>query len=320
MANPEHLNILKQGVKAWNAWRKKNPTVRPKLTEADLSGANLSEANLSKADLSKADLSKADLSGANLFEANLLIANLLIANLSRADLTGANLTSTRLWQTVFGQTVLTDTQGLHQCNHLGPSYLDYQTLALNKHLPREFLLGCGLPPKWVDYLPSLLTDDAIQFYSCFISYSTKDEAFATRLLARMRQENLRVWVDSHNIQGGKKVHEQLEEAIQVHEKFLLVLSKHSMTSNWVAHEVRQTRALEVKEKKRKLFPIRLTTFDEVKKWKLFDADTGQDLAVEVREYHIPDFSTWKDNDAFEAVFAKLLEALKKEGKPVGVKA
>ena len=75
----------------------------------------------------------------------------------------------------------------------------------------------------------------------------------------------------------------------------------------------------MKEKKRKLFPIRLTTFDNVKKWKLFDADTVQDLAVEVREYHIPDFSNWKDQEAFEAEFAKLLEALKEVGNPVGVK-
>ena len=128
-----------------------------------------------------------------------------------------------------------------------------------------------------------------------------------------------MWFAPHKIQGGKKVHEQLDEAIRVYDKLLLVLSEHSMTSHWVANEIRQTRALEVKEKKRKLFPIRLCSMDEVKKWKLFDADTGQDLAVEVREYHIPDFSNWKDQDAFEAEFAKLLEALKEEGKPVGVK-
>ncbi len=36
MANPEHLNILKQGVKAWNTWREKNRSVFPDLTGADL--------------------------------------------------------------------------------------------------------------------------------------------------------------------------------------------------------------------------------------------------------------------------------------------
>ncbi len=46
----------------------------------------------------------------------------------------------------------------------------------------------------------------------------------------------------------------------------------------------------------------------LKAWTCFDADTGKDLAAEVREYFIPDFSNWKDHDSFEAAFAKLLKA------------
>jgi hypothetical protein len=38
--------------------------------------------------------------------------------------------------------------------------------------------------------------------------------------------------------------------------------------------------------------------------------TGVDLAEEVRQYFIPDFSNWKDHDAFEASFARLLRDLK----------
>lgn len=34
--------------------------------------------------------------------------------------------------------------------------------------------------------------------------------------------------------------------------------------------------------------------------------TAADLAVELRQYYIPDLSNWKDHDAFEAEFAKLL--------------
>ncbi len=50
MANPEHLDILKQGVSVWNAWRAENAWVWPdliwaKLSEADLRGANLEGAN-----------------------------------------------------------------------------------------------------------------------------------------------------------------------------------------------------------------------------------------------------------------------------------
>jgi len=38
MANREHLEILKRGVKAWNEWREKNPDVKPDLRGADLKG------------------------------------------------------------------------------------------------------------------------------------------------------------------------------------------------------------------------------------------------------------------------------------------
>jgi hypothetical protein len=40
MANPEHLEMLKQGVEGWNAWRASEPLVIP-----DLRGAHLLEAD-----------------------------------------------------------------------------------------------------------------------------------------------------------------------------------------------------------------------------------------------------------------------------------
>ena len=55
MANPEHLEILKQGVEAWNQWREQNPQTKP-----DLSGAILREANLGGATgLTKDQIDKA---------------------------------------------------------------------------------------------------------------------------------------------------------------------------------------------------------------------------------------------------------------------
>ncbi len=57
MANPEHLQILKQGVEAWHRWRMQhNRNITP----------DLSEANLNRTDLSRANLHKANLRGASL--------------------------------------------------------------------------------------------------------------------------------------------------------------------------------------------------------------------------------------------------------------
>jgi len=201
--------------------------------------------------------------------------------------------------------------------HHRPSTVGVDTLVKsNGKIPALFLRGCGVPDSWIEYLPSLI--GALQpfhFYSCFISYSTKDEEFAKRLHERMRTEELRVWFAPEDIKGGEKLHEQIEHAIQVHDRLLLVLSEQSIQSEWVTTELYNARQAEIKGNRRKLFPIRLCSIEMLKAWKCFDIDTGKDLAREVREYFIPDFSNWKDPDAFEVGFARLLRDLKAVNSP-----
>jgi Pentapeptide repeats (8 copies) len=91
MANKEHLEVIKQGVDAWNKWRNEHAGTRPDLSRTDLSVANLSNAELSVANLIEANLIKANLNGAYLYEANLSGANLYEANLGGANLSGADL-------------------------------------------------------------------------------------------------------------------------------------------------------------------------------------------------------------------------------------
>src|SRR6516164_3423309 len=86
MASEEHLQIIRQGVDAWNEWRKKNPKLIP-----DLSGTDLSFASLSGANFGGVNLSGANLSGANFYEAHLITAHLDGANLSGADLSATRL-------------------------------------------------------------------------------------------------------------------------------------------------------------------------------------------------------------------------------------
>lgn len=96
MAIPQHLEVLKQGVKAWNKWRQENPGAEPDLAGANLSKTDLKAADLSETDLRWADLAWADLSGANLSRADLRRANLSRANFHRANLCEANLSETYL--------------------------------------------------------------------------------------------------------------------------------------------------------------------------------------------------------------------------------
>ena len=51
-----------------------------------------------------------------------------------------------------------------------------------------------------------------------------------------------------------------------------------------------------------MFPIRLVDVKTLRAWECLDSASSEDLAEAVRKYHIPDFSHWKNHNAFEAAF------------------
>lgn len=63
MAKKQHLDLLKQGIATWNAWRIDHQNVRPNLIGAGLNEASLIGANLSSADLAFASLTGATFRG-----------------------------------------------------------------------------------------------------------------------------------------------------------------------------------------------------------------------------------------------------------------
>lgn len=335
MANPEHLEVLAQGVNVWNGWRDANHGTVPDLVDVrlpghDLFGANFRLCKLAGADLSSCDLRRSHLSGADLCRANLRGARLrsarfcgsdlreadlresklfrtdfTAANLKRADLTGAT-----LHETFFLKTDLAGATGLDTCHHNGPSTIDHRTMMLSGVIPVGFLRGCGLPERFVQNISVLFWADTIVFCSCFISYSTKDQEFADRLYADLQESGVRCWFAPHDIQAGKKIHEQIDHAIRLYDRLLLILSGSSMSSEWVKTEIAHARQKELDEERQVLFPISLEPFARIREWRCFDADTGKDSAREIREYFIPDFSNWKDRDSYQEAFQRLVRDLK----------
>jgi hypothetical protein len=325
---PDHLAILERGVDEWNEWKKRT-TEEPNLmgqyffckqwTGIDFSKTNLFGCvfhgiDLPNSDFSGASLAKADITWADWPGVSFKGAYFCYTNFVDVDLRGADFTNAIMEEATFANCDLRGAKGLDRVKHRRPSTVGIDTIYHSRgEIPDEFLRGCGVPEHLITYIPSLISAmDGLQFYSCFISYSSKDEEFVRRLHARMREADLRVWFAPEDIRGGQKLHHQIDAAIRSHDKVLVVLSPSSMNSEWVLSEMRKARKAELETGRRKLFPIRLTDIETLRSWECFDADTGRDIAVEIREYFIPDFSNWRQQNDFENAFHRLINDLKAE--------
>ena len=278
------------------------------LSKANLSGPALTGVNLSGTDLSGANIIKADLHGANLQGADLQGADLHGADLHGADLHGADLRGTNVEDVVAGYTRLSDVdlsvvKGLETVKHDGPSTIGIDTIYKSKgKIPEIFLRGCGVPDNFIAYVGSLV-GKPIEYYSCFISYSSKDQECVERLHNDLQAKGVRCWFAPEDLKIGDKFRTRIDEAIRIHDKLLLVLSEHSVNSKWVEKEVETAFDKETPDHT-VLFPIRLD--EAVMK-------TDRAWAADIRRTrHIGDFCHWKDHDAYQKAFDRLLQDLKAE--------
>jgi hypothetical protein len=338
MPNPEHVAIFEQGAEIWNEWRSRHPEVIPDLSGAMLSGrwrerinlsganlqttwldsAHLNNANLSDADLSFTILSFASLMGADFSRSRLYKTDLSLAHLSNAKFRGAALLITNLNNSiladadfseaqfrgvVFGNNDLSTVNGLERVYHLGPSAADIQAIYHSQgRIPDAFLRGCGLPEDFITFARSVATQP-IQFYSCFISYSSRDKEFAERLHADLQAKGVRVWFAPHDLPIGASIRPTTDESIRLHDKLLLVLSEASVSSQWVEQEVETALAKEREQVGRTvLFPIRIddSVMESRAGWPALLRNTR----------NVGDFTRWKEHDSYQTAFERLLRDLK----------
>jgi hypothetical protein len=173
------------------------------------------------------------------------------------------------------------------------------------NIPEKFLRGCGVPESFIVQIPALVAAmQPIQFYSCFISYSSKDEEFAERLHADLQSEGVRCWFAPEDLKIGEKFRVRIDESIRLYDKLLLVLSENSVASQWVEKEVETAFEKEEEQKKIVLFPVRL---DDA----VLEIKTGWAADVR-RSRHIGDFSDWKNHDSYKKAFDRLMRDLKAE--------
>ena len=302
------------------------------LIGCDLSSASLVGANLTRAIMAHANLKSAKCTGANLHYAELrfsrlegadlrratLTASTLInavlnqADLSFADVTGANFTNALLKGTIMNNSIMGETafvnndlstvRGLDSTQHQGPSVISLSTIYYSKgQISEIFLRGLGVQDNFIVFMRSL-TEQPIQFYSCFISYSSKDAELAQRLYADLQSRGVRCWFAPEDLKIGERFRRRIDEVIRVYDRLLLILSENSVASSWVEKEVETAMESEDEQKRTLLFPVRLD--DSV-----MEIKTGWPADVR-RTRHIGDFRKWKEHDEYQKAFARLLDDLK----------
>jgi uncharacterized protein YjbI with pentapeptide repeats len=297
------------------------------LIRADLSGAYLSQADLSgafliRANLSKASLYGADLDGANLSGADLVEAILNGVYLESADLIMSNFSYTHLQGALFRNLDLSEVVGLDDVVHEGPSTIGTNTIAKSKgKIPEVFLQGCGLSDVEIEFAklsnPDLNNEEinkilykmydlratqALQISPLFISYSHGDDAFVDKIGKSLTEKGVRHWRDIHEMKAGR-LENQIDRAIRQNPTVVLILSEHSLSSDWVEHEVRMARELEKDIGRDVLCPVALDD-----SWK--NSPWPKRVMEQIMEYNILDFSAWKDDGKFESTFKKLIDGLK----------
>ena len=322
MGDPKHVDVLNQGVPAWNRWRRENPLVIPNLSGAELKNAKLGgidfsrayfgygtpgtqgvyfEAGIHEANLTGADLSYANLIGVDLRGADLRGSDLFRTVFGKCDLSGVDFAGSHMSGTIFAEVKLSGSKGLDEVRHTGPTTIGIDSIYLSEgNISERFLLDAGVPEPFMAYALSLVAQP-IRFYSCVISYSSKDHEFTQTLHSDLRSHGVRCWFAPEDLKIGDPFRQRIDDAIRIHDKLLLVLSQHSVMSDWVREEVETCLERERREKRVVLFPIRL---DDA----VLDVDQAWAASIR-RQRYIGDFRAWKDRDAYKDVFERLLRDL-----------
>jgi len=304
---------------------------RANLSGADLFGAKLLRADLAGADcrgvdLGRAHLNYANLGGVNFTEADFRDAELIETSLfqtdfSKAKLKGSNFSGSGMFDAIFVNTDLNGVLGLESVYHTVPSSIGTDVIAKSKgKIPDIFLRGCGLSDWEIEeaklYNPDLTSQEidkilrnirqlratqVQQTSGLFISYSHADETFVDKLEVYLTRIGIRFWRDKHKMEAGR-MEKQIEQAISQNGLVLLVLSKHSLKSDWVEYEVRIARGLEKDMGRDVLCPIALDDSWKSSRW-------PKRVIEQIMEYNILDFSAWEDDVKFEGMFRKLIDGL-----------
>src|SRR5438270_2648323 len=98
-------------------------------------------------------------------------------------------------------------------------------------------------------------------YDLFLSHNRRQKPWVRQLVAFLRERGLRVFFDEDSIAPGEDVVAALERAIDASDALVLVLSRSSVFSKWVAFETAQQLYVDPSSRLRRLIPVLVEPVD-----------------------------------------------------------
>jgi hypothetical protein len=117
----------------------------------------------------------------------------------------------------------------------------------------------GVPATITELLMSAITTP-VEFYSCFISYSSKDELFAKALYYDLLRRDIRSWLFEEDAKWGETVWSEIDRSIKNHDKVIVICSVNSLQSAPVCREIERALQREDRERRSVLFPVRIDDY------------------------------------------------------------
>lgn len=94
-------------------------------------------------------------------------------------------------------------------------------------------------------------------YDVFLSHSVKDKPIVRELAERLRNDDLKVWLDEWVLKPGDHVQAKVEEGLEKSRVLVFCMSANAFGSEWAQLEAGTFRFRDPMNKKRRFIPLRL---------------------------------------------------------------
>jgi hypothetical protein len=111
----------------------------------------------------------------------------------------------------------------------------------------------------------------------FLSHASSDRRIASRIAEMVRRHGVAVWYSRTHLRGAQQWHDEIGEALNRCDWFIVLVSKAAIKSRWVKHEL--VFALQSDRYEKRILPVQISACDPAQ------------LSWTLKNFQIVDFTT-----------------------------